>query len=278
MTDERIDLQISHGVGVVTLDHPEVLNALSAPMLDGLAAALDVIEDPGNGVRCVLMTGAGRAFCAGANLTQTDPSELLEDGQLDLGKPLEDSYHPLLLRLRDLPCPLVTAVNGAAAGAGMSLAIMGDLVLAARSATFLQAFRGIGLVPDCGSTFLLPRLVGWSRAMELSLVGEKLSAEQALEWGLINRVCEDGELMAEAMKLASDLAAGPTVALGLIRKAYWESFHNDYESQLRLERELQRLAGRTKDFMEGVSAGRVRGAEESRQRGRQDQRPDPAVA
>jgi 2-(1,2-epoxy-1,2-dihydrophenyl)acetyl-CoA isomerase len=138
----------------------------------------------------------------------------------------------------------------------MSLAIMGDLVLASRSATFLQAFRGIGLVPDCGSTFLLPRLVGWRRAMELSLMGEKLSAEQALEWGLVNRLCDDGELMAEAMKLASDLAAGPTVTLGLIRKAYWESVHNDYETQLRTERDLQRLAGQTKDFMEGVTAFR----------------------
>ena len=256
MTDERIDLQVSHGVGVVTLDDPEVLNALSAPMLRGLSGALDVIEEPGNGVRCVLVTGAGRGFCAGANLTGSDPSEVMEDGQLDLGKPLDEVYHPFLLRLRDLPCPLITAVNGVAAGAGMSLAIMGDLVLAARSSTFVQAFRGIGLVPDCGSTFLLPRLVGWGRAMELSLLGEKLSAEKALEWGLVNRVCEDGELMAEAMKLATDLAAGPTVTLGLIRKAYWDSFHNDYESQLRLERELQRLAGGTKDFMEGVAAFR----------------------
>jgi 2-(1,2-epoxy-1,2-dihydrophenyl)acetyl-CoA isomerase len=138
----------------------------------------------------------------------------------------------------------------------MSLAIMGDLVLAARSASFVQAFRRIGLVPDCGSTFLLPRLVGWGRAMELSLLGEKLSAEQALEWGLVNRLYDDGELMVEAMKLATDLAAGPTVTLGLIRKAYWDSFGNDYESQLRLERELQRLAGGTKDFMEGVTAFR----------------------
>jgi 2-(1,2-epoxy-1,2-dihydrophenyl)acetyl-CoA isomerase len=258
MTDERIDLRISHGVGVVTLNDPEVLNALSTPMLRGLSAALDVIEDPQGGVRCMLLTGAGRAFSAGANLTGTDPSEVTDqrDGQLDLGRPLDEIYHPILLRLRDLHCPLITAVNGAAAGAGMSLAIMGDLVLAARSATFLQAFRGIGLVPDCGSTFLLPRRVGWSRAMELSLTGEKLSAEQALEWGMVNRVCEDGELMAEAMKLASDLAEGPTVALGLIRKAYWESVHNDYETQLRLERQLQRVAGRTKDFVEGVTAFR----------------------
>jgi 2-(1,2-epoxy-1,2-dihydrophenyl)acetyl-CoA isomerase len=255
MSYERIELSVSGGVGVLTLCDPDVLNALSTPMLRGLGAALDAVEDLGSGVRCVMMTGAGRAFCAGANLTGSDPSEVLgDDGQLDAGRPLDEVYHPLLLRLRDLPCPLITAVNGPAAGAGMSLAMMGDLVLAARSASFVQAFRGIGLVPDCGSTFLLPRRVGWGRAMELSLLGEKLSAERALEWGLINRVCADDRLLAEATTLASELAAGPTVALRLIRRAYWASLHNDYEAQLQLERELQREAGRTKDFIEGVSA------------------------
>ncbi len=257
MSYERIDLRISDGVAAVTLDDPESLNAVSTPMLRGLNAALDAIEDPSNGVRCVLVTGAGRAFCSGANLTGTDPSEVLDDeGNIDPGRPLDAVYHPVLLRIRDLHCPLITAVNGVAAGAGMSLAMLGDLVLAARSATFLQAFRGIGLVPDCGATFLLPRTVGWGRALELSLLGRKLSAEQALEWGLVNRVFEDDQLMAEAMKLASDLASGPTVALGLIRKAYWASPGNSFEEQLQLERELQRAAGRTKDFIEGVSAFR----------------------
>jgi 2-(1,2-epoxy-1,2-dihydrophenyl)acetyl-CoA isomerase len=190
-------------------------------------------------------------------LTGTDPSEVLDDeGNIDPGKLLDSVYHPFLLRIRDLHCPLITAVNGVAAGAGMSLAMMGDLVLAARSATFLQAFRGIGLVPDCGATFLLPRTVGWGRALELSLLGRKLSAEQALEWGLVNRVFDDDQLMAEAMKLASDLASGPTVALGLIRKAYWASPSNTFEEQIQLERELQRAAGRTQDFIEGVSAFR----------------------
>jgi 2-(1,2-epoxy-1,2-dihydrophenyl)acetyl-CoA isomerase len=165
-------------------------------------------------------------------------------------------YHPVLLRHIDLHCPLITAVNGVAAGGGMSLAMMGDLVIAARSASFVQAFRGIGLVPDCGSTFLLPRRVGWSRAMELSLLGEKISAERAFEWGLVNRVFDDDRLMVETMRLAGELAAGPTVALGLTRKAYWESGHNTYDGQLQLERQLQRVAGRTKDFAEGVTAFR----------------------
>ena len=257
MSYERVDLSISEAVAVVILDDAEALNAISIPMLGGLNAALDAIEDPANGVRCVLLTGAGRAFSSGANLTGTDPSEVLDDeGKVDPGKPLDSAYHPVLLRLRDLRCPLLTAVNGVAAGAGMSFAMMGDIVLAARSATFLQAFRGIGLVPDCGASFLLPRTVGWGRALELSLLGQKLSAEQALDWGLVNRVFDDDLLMAEAMKLAADLAAGPTVALGLIRKAYWKTHDNTFEDQLQLERELQRAAGRTKDFIEGVTAFR----------------------
>jgi 2-(1,2-epoxy-1,2-dihydrophenyl)acetyl-CoA isomerase len=255
MSYELIDLHISEGVAVMTLEDPKSLNAVSTPMLRGMNSALDVIEDPAMGVRCVLMTGAGRGFSAGANLTGADPSEVTDDeGRIDPGLLLDSVIHPVLLRLRDLHCPLITAVNGVAAGAGMSFAMMGDLVLAARSATFLQAFRGLGLVPDCGSSFLLPRIVGWGRALELSLLGRKISAEEALEWGLVNRVFDQDQLMVEATKLASDLAAGPTVALGLIRKAYWASSSNSFEEQLQLERELQREAGRTKDFIEGISA------------------------
>jgi 2-(1,2-epoxy-1,2-dihydrophenyl)acetyl-CoA isomerase len=257
MKYERIDLDSSGSVVVLTLDDPEVLNALSIPMLRGLGEALSAIEAAGSGVRCVVLTGAGRAFCAGAHLTDADPTKMVdEDGQIDLGKPMDEAFHPVLRRLIDLHCPLITAVNGVAAGGGMSLAIMGDLVLAARSATFVQAFRGIGLVPDCGSTFLLPRRVGWGRALELSLLGEKISAERGLEWGLVNRVFDDEQLMAETMKLASELAAGPTVALGLTRRAYWESGRNTFAEQLELERQLQRVAGRTKDFAEGVTAFR----------------------
>ena len=148
----------------------------------------------------------------------------------------------------------MTAVNGPAAGAGMSFALMGDMILAARSAYFLQAFRRIGLVPDCGSTWLLPRLVGKARSIELSLMGERLPAEKALEWGLINRVYDDGALMGEAMKLAHELANGPTVALSLIRQLYWESPDNSFEEQLNLEFKSQRVAGAAEDFREGVTA------------------------
>jgi 2-(1,2-epoxy-1,2-dihydrophenyl)acetyl-CoA isomerase len=257
MSFEQLEFRLQDSVATLTLDDPAALNALSRPMLRGFNAALDQIEDPANAVRCVLLTGAGRAFCAGAHQIANDPADLLDDdGQPDLGKPLEEEYHPLLERLRDLHCPLITAVNGPAAGAGMSFALMGDLVLAARSAYFLQAFRRIGLMPDCGATFLLPRLVGWGRALELSLLGERLPAERALEWGLVNRVFDDDQLMPEALKLAGELAQGPTLALGLIRKAYWESVDNGYLEQLEVERDLQRLAGRSKDFLEGVAAFR----------------------
>ena len=149
-------------------------------------------------------------------------------------------FHPFLRRLRNLHCPIVTSVNGPAAGAGMSFALMGDMILCARSSYFLQAFRRIGLVPDCGSTWLLPRLIGKARSVELSLMGERLPAEKALEWGLVNRVHDDAVLMEETMKLAHELANGPTIALSLIRKLYWDSPDNSFEDQLNLEFESQR--------------------------------------
>jgi 2-(1,2-epoxy-1,2-dihydrophenyl)acetyl-CoA isomerase len=251
MEFERAKLDIDGPVGIVTLNHPEVMNAVSAEMLGGLMKALDHVEDPKNGVRCMLMTGAGRGFCAGANL---QPSGGGPSGSRDAGSVLETQYHPFLRRLRELPIPFVTAVNGAAAGVGMSFALMGDLVLCARSAYFLQAFRRIGLIPDGGSTWILPRLIGKARAMELSLLGEKLPADKALEWGLINRVFDDADLIGKAKEFARDLANGPTVALSLIRRLYWESADNTYEEQLNLERQMQRKAGNSADFHEGVRA------------------------
>jgi 2-(1,2-epoxy-1,2-dihydrophenyl)acetyl-CoA isomerase len=252
---EQLRLEIEDGVAVVTLDAPEALNAISAVMLGSLQRALDAIAEPANGVRCVVLTGAGRGFCAGANLAGADPSAALdEDGQFDAGRVLDDQYHPMLLRLRDLHCPLIASVNGVAAGAGMSLAMMADLVLAARSATFVQAFRHRGLVPDCGATFLLPRLVGFGRGLELAILGEKIGAEQARDWGIVNRVYDDHDLADESRTLAKQLAAGPTVAMRLIRQAYWGSRENGFEEQLALERDLQRKAGLTKDFREGVAS------------------------
>jgi 2-(1,2-epoxy-1,2-dihydrophenyl)acetyl-CoA isomerase len=238
----------AHGkVAVLTLNHPEAMNAAGTKLVKGAAAALNFIENKDNGFRAMILTGEGRGFCSGANLSERGGEET------GVGHALETVYHPFLRRLRDLSIPFVTAVNGAAAGVGMSIALMGDLVIAARSAYFLQAFTRIGLVPDGGSTWLLPRLIGLARAKELSLLAERLPADKALEWGLINRVAGDNELMAEAMKLAEQLAHGPS-SLAVTRSLYWQSPLNSYEEQLDLERVSQERAGKTQDFIEGVSA------------------------
>ena len=251
MPFKHATLDFDGHVAILTLDHQEVMNAVSMDMLGGLGEALDEIEERRAEVRCLVITGAGRAFCTGANLQGRNNSVTKKSGA---GASLEIGFHPFLRRLRGLHCPIITAVNGPAAGAGMSFAMMGDLILCARSSYFLQAFRRIGLVPDCGSTWMLPRLIGKARAVELSLLGEKLPAEKALEWGLINRVHDDAVLMAEAMKLAHELANGPTIALSLIRKLYWDSAENSFEDQINLEVQSQRIAGAAEDFKEGVGA------------------------
>lgn len=251
MEFERVKLDIDGHVATLTLNHPEVMNAVSMEMLGGLMLAMDQVEDPANGVRALVMTGEGRGFCTGANLQGRGDNS---GARPDAGLALETTYHPFLRRLRNLKMPFITAINGPAAGVGMSFALMGDLVVCAKSSYFLQAFRRIGLVPDGGSTWILPRLVGKARAMELSLLGEKLPAETALQWGLVNRVHDDDKLMAEVKTLAQDLANGPTVSLGLIRQLYWESTDNTYEEQLNLERQFQRTAGNSADFKEGVRA------------------------
>src|SRR3954453_2232586 len=252
MQFKHVTLDFDGSVAVLKLDHQEVMNAVSIDMLGGLGAALDAIDDRKAEVRCLVITGAGRAFCAGANLQGR--GDIKAGSRRNAGGALEAAYHPLLRRLRNLHCPIVTSVNGAAAGAGMSIALMGDMILCARSAYFLQAFRRIGLVPDCGSTWLLPRMIGKARSVELSLMGERLPAEKALEWGLVNRVYDDAMLAEESMKLARELANGPTIALSLIRKLYWDRPDNSFEEQLNLEFESQRIAGAAEDFKEGVTA------------------------
>ena len=252
MQFKHVTLDFDGNVAILKLDHQEVMNAVSVDMLGGLGEALDEIDDRKADVRCVVLTGAGRAFCTGANLQGRNNQ--ITKARSNAGATLETAFHPFLRRLQNLHCPIVTAVNGPAAGAGMSFALMGDLILCARSSYFLQAFRRIGLVPDCGSTWLLPRMIGKARSVELSLMGERLPAEKALEWGLVNRVYDDAVLMEEAMKLAHDLANGPTIALSLIRKLYWDSPENSFEEQLNLEFESQRIAGSAEDFKEGVTA------------------------
>jgi 2-(1,2-epoxy-1,2-dihydrophenyl)acetyl-CoA isomerase len=249
----NVRFEIDVGTAVITMAATDSRNALNAALVGELDAALDEVDERRDEVRCVVLTAEGNAFSVGADLASGDGSELIDaEGRFDLGLVLDDTYHPLLHRLRHLHCPFLTAVNGVAAGGGMSLALMGDLVLAADTAYFVQSFRHIGLAPDMGSTFMLPRLVGFGRAMELSLLGEKLDAAKALEWGLVNRVCASGKLGDETLAMASRLATGPTIALGLTRAAYWASVESTYEQQLEIERENQRQLGLTTDFTSGV--------------------------
>ena len=204
------------------------------------------------GIRALLLTGAGRGFCAGQDLSERDVSP--GAAPIDLSVSLGSYYNPLVRRLRELPKPVVCAVNGVAAGAGANLALACDIVLAGRSAFFIESFSKIGLVPDAGGTWFLPRLVGSARAMGLALLGEKLTAEQAAQWGLIWKVVEDAKLLDEALALAKSLANGPTKGYGLIKKAMHASFGNSLDAQLDLERDLQRDAGHSEDYREGVSA------------------------
>jgi 2-(1,2-epoxy-1,2-dihydrophenyl)acetyl-CoA isomerase len=238
------------GYRVVTLNRPAQLNAFSEAMHQALKRALAEAEEDGD-CRALLLTGAGRAFCSGQDLRE----RISKDGKTTvLGNSLETYYNPLVRKLRALPFPVVAAVNGVAAGAGANIALACDIVLAARSATFIQAFVKIGLVPDSGGTWILPRLIGPARARGLALTGEPLPAEKAEAWGLIWRMVEDLELMAEAHRLCVHFSEAPTVALALIKRVLDESWSSDFDTQLDLERETQREASLTPDYTEGVRA------------------------
>jgi 2-(1,2-epoxy-1,2-dihydrophenyl)acetyl-CoA isomerase len=249
MAYERVSLALDGNVAVLKFNHPEVLNAIGGQMVAELTQAVREVANPNFGARCLLLTGEGRGFCSGANLADS-----ASPAMQGAGDSLRSGYHPLLLSIRDLQMPMVTAVNGAAAGVGMSFAMMGDIVCASKNAFFLQAFARIGLIPDGGSTFLLPRMIGWGRALELAMLAERLPAEKAYEWGIVNRLYDDNAaLMNGAMTIARQLANGPR-SLALIRRAYWDTWQNAYEQQLDLEARLQSEAGRSSDFREGVSA------------------------
>jgi 2-(1,2-epoxy-1,2-dihydrophenyl)acetyl-CoA isomerase len=236
------------GVLTITLNRPDKLNAFNPEMHEQLREALERAK--AGEVRAVLLTGAGRAFCAGQDLSERNVAPGAPS--IDLAVSLGSNYNPLVRRLRELAKPVVCAVNGVAAGAGANIALACDLVIAARSASFVQAFSKIGLVPDSGGTFFLPRLVGTARAMGLALLGEKLSADDAAAWGLIWKAVEDGQLMPAASAIAKDLAQGPTKGYGLLKRAMYAN--NALDAQLDLERDLQREAGFSEDYREGVAA------------------------
>jgi 2-(1,2-epoxy-1,2-dihydrophenyl)acetyl-CoA isomerase len=247
MSFEHIRLELSPAnVATITIARPEKLNALAAQTVDELRAAVE--QAPGMGARCLLLTGEGRGFSSGA--------DLVSGGGLpeDAGLALENHFNPLVEALFALPIPVVAAVNGPAAGAGCSLALAADIVLAARSAYFLQAFINIGLIPDAGATWLLPRLAGRARAMEMMMLGERVPAEKAAEWGMISRVVDDEFLAEEAVALATNLARGPTVALGLIRRLARDAEQLPLTAALAAERAAQRDAGETQDFRQAVMA------------------------
>jgi 2-(1,2-epoxy-1,2-dihydrophenyl)acetyl-CoA isomerase len=250
MEEQPILMERRAGYRVITLNRPHRLNAFTETMHQALKRALAEAEEDGD-CRALLLTGAGRGFCAGQDLNDrlSKPGETVV-----LGGTLEAYYNPLVRKLRALPFPVVAAVNGVAAGAGANIALACDMVLAARSASFVQAFARIGLVPDSGGTWFLPRLVGPARARGLALTGEPLPADKAEAWGLIWKAVDDPELMGEAHKLCVHFASAPTVGLALIKRVLDESWSNDLDTQLDLERETQREASLTPDYAEGVRA------------------------
>jgi len=244
-------VSVEAGVQTITLNRPEKLNALNPQMHERLRSALEEAAGAEE-VRAVLLTGSGRGFCTGQDLAERDVSPGAPP--IDLSVSLGSYYNPLVRRMRALPKPIVCAVNGVAAGAGANLALACDIVVAARSASFVQAFSRLGLVPDAGGTYFLPRLVGTARAMALALLAEKLSAEDAAHWGLIWKVVDDAQLAAESRALAEKLASGPTKGYGNLKRALYASMGNSLDAQLDLERDLQRELGLSEDYREGVTA------------------------
>lgn len=250
MPNELILVEESAGVMKLTLNRPEVLNSFNTQMSRELRGALDECRAD-KSFRAVLLTGAGRAFCAGQDLSEVP---LPGEGAADLEAIVRATYIPLIKTIRKLEVPVVCAVNGVAAGAGANLALACDIVFAADNASFIQSFAKIGLIPDSSGTFFLPRIVGVPRATAMMMTAEKIDAERAYQIGMIYQVCAADTLQQEAMALATQLASMPTRALGLTKRALNASMSNDLDAQLELEAELQREAGRTRDFAEGVSA------------------------
>jgi len=251
VTDAAILHSCADGIARVTLNRPDRLNSFTAKMHEELRDALGMVRADAS-ARVLLLTGAGRGFCAGQDLS--DRAVAPGDAPVDLGASIEANYRPLVLALRSLPMPVVCAVNGVAAGAGANIALACDIVVAARSASFIQAFCKIGLIPDSGGTFFLPRLVGTARAMGLAMLGDKLSAQQAADWGLIWKCVDDADLASTVDALLVQLAQAPTRGLVATRRALHAASGATLEAQLDLERDLQRELGFSADYREGVGA------------------------
>ena len=251
MDYQNIIAEEKNGVGYLTFNRPKALNSFNVDMHREVAEVLNLwTKNPD--VRCVVISGEGRGFCAGQDLggRVVDPNAEAPD----LGYSIETYYNPLIKTIVNMPKPVICAVNGVAAGAGANIALACDLVIAAKSANFVQAFCRLGLVPDSAGTWFLPRAVGHARAMGLTLLGDKLPAETAKEWGMIWDVVEDAELKTKVTELAERLAKQPTFGLSLIKKAIHQSSNNTFDEQMLLERDLQRIAGRSEDYREGVQA------------------------
>lgn len=250
MSYQSILFAVADGIGRLTFNRPDRLNSLTAAMHAEVRDALARLGP--EGARVLVLTGAGRAFCAGQDLN--DRAVAPGGKPVDLGESIERHYKPLIMTLRTLPMPVVAAVNGVAAGAGANIALACDLVIAARSATFIQSFSKLGLVPDCGGTWTLPHLVGSARALGLTLLGDKLSAEQAAGWGLIWRCVDDAEFLATVEGLVTQLAAGPTRGLARTKQAIHAAWSLTFEAALDAERDAQRELGASADYAEGVAA------------------------
>ncbi|MDZ4136679.1 MAG: enoyl-CoA hydratase-related protein [Paracoccaceae bacterium] len=246
MDYETITYAQDDGIGILTLKRPEVMNALSSRMR---AEMLDAVTAAGKSARVLVITGAGRAFCSGQDL-----GDAAARADLDLERTLRAEYEPLLRAIYDCPIPTISAVNGTAAGAGANLALAADVVIAAGSAAFIQAFTRIGLIPDAGGTYWLPRQIGAARAMGAALFADRISAQQAAQWGMIYEVAPDDAFDVHWRARAAHLAQGPTAAYRAVKQAIRSSFGNDLDTQLALEARLQGVCGKTQDFTEGVRA------------------------
>ncbi|OPX55598.1 2-(1,2-epoxy-1,2-dihydrophenyl)acetyl-CoA isomerase [Oceanospirillum multiglobuliferum] len=251
MSFNNIEFVIEDGVAILTFNRPDSLNSFNAEMHAEVREALKEVKKNAE-VRALVITGNGRGFCAGQDLSDRNVAPTAEAP--NLGESIEKNYNPMIRTIRALEMPVICAVNGVAAGAGANIALACDIVFAARSAKFIQAFCKIGLIPDSGGTWTLPNMVGQARAMALSMLGDRVSAEQAEQWGMIWKAVDDEDVKNVAIETAKQLATQPTKGLALIKRAIHASATNTMDEQLDLERDLQTIAGRTEDYREGVAA------------------------